>query len=90
MPTLTWAGKEHATKEANSVPYRLLERDESLCYGDVAAGNIIVQGDNLAALKALMPYYRGRVRCIYIDPPYIPILLSSITMTAWSILPGFP
>ncbi len=70
MPTLTWAGKEQATKEANSVPYRLLERDESLCYGDVAAGNIIVQGDNLAALKALMPYYRGRVRCIYIDPPY--------------------
>lgn len=70
MPTLTWAGKEHATKEANSVPYRLLERDESLCYGDAAAGNVIVQGDNLSALKALMPYYRGRVRCIYIDPPY--------------------
>ncbi len=70
MPTLTWAGKEHATTEANSVPYRLLERDESLCYGDATAGNIIVQGDNLAALKALMPYYRGRVRCIYIDPPY--------------------
>lgn len=70
MPTLTWAGKEQATKEANSVPYRLLERDESLCYGDATAGNIIVQGDNLAALKALMPYYRGRVRCIYIDPPY--------------------
>lgn len=70
MPTLVWAGKEHATTEANSVPYRLLERDESLCYGDATAGNIIVQGDNLAALKALMPYYRGRVRCIYIDPPY--------------------
>ena len=70
MPTLVWAGKENASKEAKSVPYRLLERDESLCYGDVAAGNIIVQGDNLAALKALMPYYRGRVRCIYIDPPY--------------------
>ena len=70
MPTLVWAGKEHATKEAHSVPYRLLERDESLCYGDATAGNVIVQGDNLAALKALMPYYRGRVRCIYIDPPY--------------------
>ena len=70
MPTLTWAGKENATKEANSVPYRLLERDESLCYGDATAGNVIVQGDNLAALKALMPYYRNRVRCIYIDPPY--------------------
>ena len=66
MPTLVWAGKENATKEANSVPYRLLERDESLCYGDATAGNVIVQGDNLAALKALMPYYRGRVRCIYI------------------------
>ena len=67
MPTLTWAGKENATKETKPVPYHLLERDESLCYGDSAAGNVIVQGDNLAALKALMPYYRGRVRCIYIE-----------------------
>ena len=70
MPTLTWAGKESATKDAKSIPYRLLELDESLCYGDRKTGNVIVQGDNLAALKALMPYYRGRVRCIYIDPPY--------------------
>ncbi len=67
MPTLTWAGKENATKEAKSIPYRLLELDESLCYGARQTGNVIVQGDNLAELKALMPYYRGRVRCIYID-----------------------
>ncbi|MBR2214235.1 MAG: hypothetical protein IJ849_00595 [Selenomonadaceae bacterium] len=66
MPTLTWAGKDEATRAAKLVPYRLLEEDSSLSYGD-AAGNMIVQGDNLAALKALLPYYRGQVRCIYID-----------------------
>jgi len=39
-------------------------------YGDPAAGNLLIQGDNLDALKALLPYYAGRVKCIYIDPPY--------------------
>jgi len=70
MPTLTWAGKEDAVNKAKSVPYRLLEQDSSLSYGDLNAGNMIIQGDNLAALKALLPYYRGMARCIYIDPPY--------------------
>lgn len=70
MPTLTWAGKEEATRTAKSVSYRMLERDDSLSYGDLSAENVIVQGDNLSALKAILPYYRGRVRCVYIDPPY--------------------
>ena len=67
MPTLTWAGKDEALNVAKSVSYRLLEQDSSLSYGDLNAGNMIIQGDNLAALKSLLPYYRGMVRCIYID-----------------------
>ena len=55
---------------AKAAPYRLLLADESLSYGDLALGNAIVQGDNLDALKSLLPYYAGRVRCVYIDPPY--------------------
>ena len=67
MPTLTWNGKEEAVEAKDQVPYRLLEEDPALGYGDADAGNVIVQGDNLAALKALLPYYKGRVRCIYAD-----------------------
>ena len=70
MPTLTWNGKEEAVEAKDQVPYHLLEEDPALGYGDADAGNVIVQGDNLAALKALLPYYKGRVRCIYADPPY--------------------
>lgn len=70
MPTLTWDGKQEAQEASRKVPYRLLEEDPALGYGDADAGNMIVQGDNLAALKALLPYYKGRVRCIYADPPY--------------------
>ena len=70
MPTLTWDGKDEARQAAAAVPYRLLIEDRALGYGDPMAENTIVQGDNLAALKALLPYYKGRVRCIYADPPY--------------------
>ncbi|RMH45198.1 MAG: site-specific DNA-methyltransferase, partial [Gammaproteobacteria bacterium] len=52
------------------VPYRLLEADPALSCGDADSGNLIVQGDNLHALKALLPRYAGQVKCIYIDPPY--------------------
>jgi adenine-specific DNA-methyltransferase len=52
------------------VPYRLLKRDAALSVGAAASGNMLIQGDNLEALKSLLPYYRGRVKCIYIDPPY--------------------
>jgi len=68
MPTLTWDGKEEAVVAAAQVSYHLLEEDAALGYGDADAGNVIVQGDNLAALKALLPYYKGRVRCIYAVP----------------------
>lgn len=70
MPNLDWAGKAEAVAAAKGVAYRLLLADESLSYGDLSAGNAIVQGDNLDALKSLLPYYAGQVRCVYIDPPY--------------------
>jgi len=70
MPTLTWIGKQAVEKHHLEIPYRLLEYDESLSIGDKESGNLLVQGDNLHALKALLPYYAGKVKCIYIDPPY--------------------
>ena len=70
MPILHWLNDEEARKTSSRVPYRLLEADETLSYGDPNAENMLIQGDNLEALKALLPYYAGQVRCIYIDPPY--------------------
>lgn len=70
MPELSWEGKSKAISVAQSVPYRLLEADDTLSYGDSKKENMIIQGDNLAALKALLPYYKGSVKCIYADPPY--------------------
>lgn len=70
MPTLSWLTRERDVKAAECVPYRLLERDAALSIGDAASGNMLIQGDNLEALKSLLPYYRGQVNCIYIDPPY--------------------
>lgn len=66
MPTLDWLDREQAMQHADAVPYRLLESVDS--YGDPNAGNLLIQGDNLEALKALLPFYRGRVKCIFIDP----------------------
>lgn len=70
MPSLTWLTRDEDLKCAGTVPYRLLEAVPALAHGDPAAGNMLIQGDNLDALKALLPYYKGRVKCIYIDPPY--------------------
>lgn len=70
MPILSWLTREQDVKAADRVPYRLLEQDDGLSYGDHDSGNMLIQGDNLEALKALLPYYRGQVKCIYIDPPY--------------------
>ena len=73
MPTLNWIGKEAVVKHHKDVPFRLLEPVTELSCGDnhgKDSGNLIVQGDNLHALKALLPRYAGQVRCIYIDPPY--------------------
>jgi len=71
MPLLDWLNKSHALKTAAQVPFRLLEAGSS--HGDVAGpnnDNWLIRGDNLEALKALLPFFAGRVKCIYIDPPY--------------------
>jgi len=70
MPILDWLGREEDVKQAEAVPYRLLEAAPDHAYGDGDAGNMLIQGDNLEALKALLPYYTGQVKCIFIDPPY--------------------
>ena len=70
MPTLDWIGKDAVVKHHQNVPYRLLEPVPALSHGEPDSGNLIVQGDNLHALKALLPRYAGQVKCIYIDPPY--------------------
>jgi adenine-specific DNA-methyltransferase len=68
MPTLDWLNRDAAFRTADQVPYRLLEPVSSHGSGD--PDNLLVQGDNLQALKALLPLYRGQVKCIFIDPPY--------------------
>lgn len=69
MPTLDWIGKDKVLNHHNEVPYRILEKKYS--YGnDENKENMIIHGDNLEALKSLLPQYEGRIKCIYIDPPY--------------------
>ena len=68
MPSLTWIGKDAVLNHHLDVPYRVLEKKYD--FGDGEPGNKIVHGDNLEALKSLLPEYEGRVKCIYIDPPY--------------------
>lgn len=75
MPVLDWIGKAQVVNHANEVPFHVLEWSYS--YGakgktkkDNGSENRIIHGDNLVALKSLLPEYEGRVKCIYIDPPY--------------------
>lgn len=70
MPILSWLDRDKDVKAAEGVPYRLLQVDEAHSAGAAEAPNMLIQGDNLEALKALLPYYAGQVKCIFIDPPY--------------------
>lgn len=70
MPILHWLNKDQAVTTAQKTTYRLLEEVPELSCGDPASGNLLIQGDNLEALKALRPFYAGQVKCIFIDPPY--------------------
>jgi DNA modification methylase len=70
MPTLDWIGKHAVLNHHREIPFHLLEADTQLSAGEVDSGNILVEGDNLLALKALLPTYAKQVKCIYIDPPY--------------------
>ena len=79
MPMLRWLDDEKARGNLTNVAMKILREDKSLSYSaskdslfpsNAPTGNILVHGDNLEALKALLPFFAGRVRCIYIDPPY--------------------
>lgn len=67
MPFLDWVNKNQAKETTRNVPYHLLKQEA--VYG-TGADNLLIQGDNLLALKALIPFYAGQVKCIFIDPPY--------------------
>ena len=67
MPTLNWIGKDKVVNHHQDAPFRVL--DHKYDFG-APSENMIIKGDNLDALKALLPQYEGRVKCIYIDPPY--------------------
>ncbi len=81
MPTLDWLNRSEALTLSDKVPYRVLDPVSEHHSPRPLAGegpgervasddNLLIQGDNLDALKALLPFYRGRVKCIFIDPPY--------------------
>ena len=83
MPTLHWIGKDKVINHHMDVPFKVLEHKYTFDNGTQteapsllerargeASGNKIIHGDNLEALKALLPEYEGKVKCIYIDPPY--------------------
>ena len=68
MPTLNWIGKDKVVTHHNDVPFRVLDRKYT--FGDAPdSGNKIIHGDNLEALKALLPEYECKIKSIYIDPP---------------------
>ena len=75
MPTLHWIGKDKVINHHIDVPYRVLQHSYGYNNGaeteqEINSGNKIIHGDNLEALKSLLPQYEGRVKCIFIDPPY--------------------
>ncbi len=75
MPTLNWIGKDKVINHHLEVPFRVLEHSYGFDNGNTTetetqSGNKIIHGDNLEALKALLPEYEGKIKCIYIDPPY--------------------
>ena len=75
MPTLDWIGKDKVINHHNDVPYKVLEHkysydEDGEHKDDIYSENMIIHGDNLEALKSLLPQYEGKIKCIYIDPPY--------------------
>lgn len=75
MPTINWIGKDKVINHHQDVPFRVLDHQYGFTpvgkqEAPVNSGNLIIHGDNLEALKALLPKYEGKVKCIYIDPPY--------------------
>lgn len=75
MPTLHWIGKDKIINHHQEVPYKVLNHEYGFSENgktdsSADSGNLIINGDNLEALKSLLPKYEGKVNCIYIDPPY--------------------
>jgi adenine-specific DNA-methyltransferase len=75
MPTLNWIGKDKIINHHQEVPYKVLNHEYGFSENGktnttIDSGNLIINGDNLEALKSLLPKYEGKVNCIYIDPPY--------------------
>jgi adenine-specific DNA-methyltransferase len=74
MPSLHWVGKDKVINHHHEVPFRVLNKESSFSAPEGApantTGNRIIHGDNLEALKSLLPELEGKVKCIYIDPPY--------------------
>ena len=72
MPTLDWIGKDKVVNHHMEVPYHVM--NHVYTYGsevdDGESENMVIHGDNLLALKSLLPRFEGRIKCIYIDPPY--------------------
>ena len=84
MPTLEWIGKSKVINHHQDVPFRVLERKYSFDENgqhdeDNGSENMIIRGDNLEALKALLPRYEGRVKCIYIEI-IIPSLIQGMSI----------
>ena len=91
MPVLDWIGKDKVVNHHLDVPHRVLERKYSFDENgqheeDNGSENMIIHGDNLEALKSLLPRYEGRIKCIYIDPPYNTGMKTGFTMTTLMIL----
>lgn len=75
MPTLNWIGKDKVLNHHLETPFHVLERkysfdEQGQSEADNGSENMIIHGDNLLALKSLLPKYEGKIKCIYIDPPY--------------------
>lgn len=69
MPVLSWIGKDKVVNHDKELPFRVLKPVKELSVGENSE-NLLIEGDNLEALKALMPFYYSKIKCIYIDPPY--------------------
>src|SRR3989338_3175859 len=69
MPILTWIGKDKVVNHDKELPFKVLKPVKKLSVGKESK-NLLIEGDNLEALKALMPFYYNKIKCIYIGPPY--------------------
>lgn len=82
MPTLNWIGKDKVVNHHLDVPFCTLEKQYTYASeGRDDGGNMIIHGDNLYALKALLPQFEGKVKCIYIDPRITPATRAGSTTT---------